>query len=56
METVGGCASRSKTNWGVPFHSVASYRQIIVCEGLILALFGSFRRQDLLRAKENSPD
>ena len=35
---------------------VASYRQIIVCYWPILARSGSFKKQDLLRAKENPSD
>ena len=35
---------------------VASYRQIIVYYGLILACSGSFTKQDLLRAKEKPSD
>jgi hypothetical protein len=35
---------------------VASYRQLIVCYWLILAGSGSFKSQDLLRAKENPSD
>jgi len=35
---------------------VASYCQIIVCHWLILACSGSFRKHDLLRAKEKPSD
>jgi hypothetical protein len=35
----------------VPFHSVASYRQIIVCERLILALLGNSNKYGVRRAQ-----
>jgi len=45
-----------KQTGACPFHSVASYRQIIVCEWPILTFSGSFKEECFPGAKENRSD